>query len=201
MKSFSDILFNKVSLPPELLSSTEFKVLHLSDTPTAIYPAIYEMLAKIKPDVLIHSGDLADDIKLELSPYRLDQYAAVTEPFLKNLAKNSKRLYISIGNHDSHAFLKTLGNHFCILENGSILEIHGKRIAVSHYFENLPKEADYGLFGHGSEEKKNKHGKFLLDGIKYINILLLPSAKVYTVSYPYGTNHHRKYKNMTPTLL
>ncbi|HHI00115.1 MAG TPA: metallophosphoesterase, partial [Thermococcus litoralis] len=53
----------KRSLPKELLESGEAKIMHISDTPDNIYPFILNLIEKSRPDYIIHTGDLVDNIK------------------------------------------------------------------------------------------------------------------------------------------
>lgn len=201
MKSFLDIIHNRIAITQELIDSKEHKLLHISDTPTNIYPAIYHLISKLKPETIIHTGDLADDIKLEQNPQLLDHYLSAVEPFIKNLTENTDSLYICPGNHDSPDFLEMQNNIFKLVKSGHIISIMGKSISISHCYEDLAPNANYKLFGHGSDGNFSCADKNLLDGIKYIHVLLLPSEKLFFLAYPYGTNHYRKYKSITPTLL
>ena len=74
----------------------------MSDTPTTLYSAIQDFISTLQPEIIIHTGDLADDIKLEHNPQHLQRYSRSIKPFLEMLEESSAReLYIVPGNHDS----------------------------------------------------------------------------------------------------
>ena len=85
IKGILRFLENGIHLPPQLLASEEFKVMHISDTPSAIYGAVTGMMERLRPDLIVHTGDLADDIKLGENPGYLDQYRRTAGPFLESL--------------------------------------------------------------------------------------------------------------------
>ena len=54
-------VFGRIYIPDELLGKKNL-ILHISDTPSAIYPALRGLLRKLKPQVILHTGDLCDHI-------------------------------------------------------------------------------------------------------------------------------------------
>ncbi len=200
-KSINHFLQNKIYLPKGLADSGEFKVLHLSDTPSLIYPAIEDMLNRLKPDLIVHTGDIADDIKLEDNPGCLGLYQRTVEPFLQNLIQNTPRFYIVPGNHDSVPFIEAKVPASSIVNPGLKVDIEGYSFGMAHYLSDLPRGAQYNLFGHNFEMPEVTAGDIFLNGAKSINIILLPSGEVYGIRYPGRTNHGRRYRNNPPNLI
>ena len=51
-------------------------LLHISDTPSEIYPYIFKIIDILKPQYIFHTGDLADNVKLEINKDRIKGYCA-----------------------------------------------------------------------------------------------------------------------------
>ncbi|MGI6703706.1 MAG: metallophosphoesterase [Clostridia bacterium] len=200
LREFLKFLQNGINVPGELESSGEFKVLHLSDTPSTIYPAITDMLAALRPDAIIHTGDIADDIKLGDSRRYLRQYRRTVEPFLKSLALSTAQFYIVPGNHDSEPFIESNVPPGSVVNPGFVINIGGTSFGVAHYLSDLPDGARYNLYGHNLDMPDGPGDAVFLNGVRTINVILLPSGKVISLRYPNGTNHYRKYRNNPPKL-
>lgn len=186
---------NRYSLPEEFHSSDELKIMHISDTPESIYSHIYKMLNYSQPDIIIHTGDLVDNLKLEDSGAELlPLYQKKSAEFISNLEKlTSARIIYIPGNHDNTNIIKDNKNRSEIMAEGSILELNRVKIGLAHYPENLPQNADINLFGHNHQQEFESDNKYL-NGILNINYLLLPSKTDYKVNYPWTVDQGRKYK-------
>jgi len=192
---------NGISLPQQLLSSGEFKVLHISDTPSPIYHAINSMLVQLKPDMIVHTGDIADEIKLGDNPGFLEQYGRTAGPFIKNLSQSTAKLYIIPGNHDSIPLIESNAPPGSLISPGSVIDVRGHAFGMAHYLTDLPEGAEYNLYGHNLDTPEMQGDACLLNGVTSINVILLPSGKTFRLRYPYGTNRYRKYKENPPTLI
>ncbi|MFP4020484.1 MAG: metallophosphoesterase [Halanaerobium sp.] len=186
---------NRYKLPEEYHNSSELKIMHISDTPETIYSHIYKMLSYSRPDVIIHTGDLVDNLKLENAGEELlPLYQKKSAEFISNLEKltNARIIYIP-GNHDDIKIIKGNKERSEILAEGSIIELGGVKIGLAHYPENLPLNADINLFGHNQKQNFDSQGKYF-NGILNINYLLLPSKEDYKIKYPWTVDQGRQYK-------
>ena len=64
-KRFFKRALGRVHLPEELKQTDEIILLHISDTPESIYPYLFKLIDNLAPDLIIHTGDLVDNFKLE----------------------------------------------------------------------------------------------------------------------------------------
>jgi len=186
---------NRYKLPDEYHNSSELKIMHISDTPESIYPHIYKMLSYSRPDVIIHTGDLVDNLKLENAGKELlPLYQKKSAEFISNLEKltNSRIIYVP-GNHDDLKIIKKNKERSEILAEGSIIDLDGVKIGLAHYPKNLPLNADIKLFGHNQRQNFDNQGRYF-NGILNINYLLLPSKKDYKIKYPWTVDQGRQYK-------
>ena len=186
---------NRYKLPEEYHNSSELKIMHISDTPESIYSHIYKMLSHSRPDVIIHTGDLVDNLKLENAGEELlPLYQKKSAEFISNLEKltNSRIIYVP-GNHDDLKIIKKNKERSEILAEGSIIDLDGVKIGLAHYPKNLPLNADIKLFGHNQRQNFDNQGRYF-NGILNINYLLLPSKKDYKIKYPWTVDQGRQYK-------
>ncbi|WP_051688213.1 metallophosphoesterase [Desulfofalx alkaliphila] len=194
LKNIFSQLIGHLYVPQEVLKSNDTKVLHISDTPTFLYPAINNLLATLKPEIIIHTGDLADDIKLGNDNYCEYRYKRQVVPFINMLEQcSAEQVYIVPGNHDD---VKVIGDNIkniIILQEGDIIDTGFGKIGVAHRVGLLPRGVSYNLYGHNFKEHINKDERAVyLNGIKNAHVILLQSGKVAVIPYPMGTNYHRK---------
>lgn len=184
-----------VYIPKELIEREEPVVLHISDTPQSFFFGLEKLVDRLKPEYIIHTGDLVDNIKLELLPKSLPRYERYSRNLMDILLKPFVRaVYISKGNHDDFTFLKAMGISRVHMEDiaGSV-EIEERKIGYSHYKENLSDSDDYiKMFGHDiGKGNEITEDSIYLSGIVSINIVMLSSMKVFHLPYPIGTDDAR----------
>lgn len=203
---FLNYFFKGYFVPLEIEVARETEegfIMHLSDTPSFAYPSLINLIEILKPEVVVHTGDLADDIKLELYPELVEDYRDKVLPFLCALENSAaKDIYIVPGNHDLESLLREEVNRIHIVPDGHIISIKGNKLGLAHCLEDLPTLIDYGLYGHNLEcPRESQEGLCVLNGLKTINIISYPSWCVYRLPYPIGTNLERKYEKINERLL
>lgn len=202
-KSIKHIL-NKFSyqyqLPEEVLNVEETVVMHISDTPAVIYDFIFNVIDEVQPDIIIHTGDLVDNLKLENNPALINEYRTELPVLIYELEERNIETYIVPGNHDSIGFLEEQVEDLKIINKQNYINIEGERLGVAHTIKDLPNDTLINLYGHNM--KRVNTGKMVkstrkkyLNGICNIHFIILPSLKVHQISYPPGTNQARSYRN------
>nr|WP_231963769.1 metallophosphoesterase [Thermococcus chitonophagus] len=178
----------KIKIPEDVRLSQK-KILHISDTPESIYKFLEKLLKEVQPDIVIHTGDLVDNIKLERKPWLEKTYRRKLA-VLKQVLSKSSQLYIIPGNEDKEDIIReTFQNSAIIVKPGTVLNIWGKSIGVGHKPEDVfGLKADFLLYGHDPKEK------FGLNGVRSVNIITYPNWKVFMLPYPPGTNFDRGYR-------
>lgn len=185
-------------IPSDLLQSTEKKILHISDTPTLLYPAVKDLVRTLKPDVVIHTGDLADDIKLELFPHNIEAYERAVKVFIRMIKEETAGgMYIVPGNHDSVEIISKYIDKSRLVKEGEIITVGSCRVGLAHSSDKLPEGAQFNLYGHNFNAPVESEDKTVyLNGIRNIHVIFLPSYRVGKISYPWATNYHRKINNI-----
>jgi hypothetical protein len=151
------------------------------------------LIASLKPAYIVHTGDMADNIKLELYPSLLDEY----EKWIKRLAvifnASGAEIVLALGNHDNFEIVSKYfaGSH--IIEEAKTIEIESLSFRVSHLPEGiLGNPSQYNLFGHDLTLKSGcNQEKMYFNGISYINIIRLETGEYTSLYYPSGTDDER----------
>lgn len=198
MKNFKDVykdLACKLNYPhisEGMLNDIKGPLLiHISDTPSEIYNAVFKIIDILKPQYIIHTGDLADSIKLEINRDRIKGYYCGVKELVAGLEKDDTKVYYFMGNHDDYEAVSRLTNKGTILEEG-FLKIGDLSFTAGHYHKDYSHKADFNLYGHSFEPGHyNKDGTIGLNGVLNINVIDLSNKKVFHLNYPYCTNRLR----------
>jgi predicted phosphodiesterase len=170
------------------------KLLHISDTPSSFFGELARLISIIKPDYIVHTGDLVDNIKLELFPGSLWRYERDVKKLLKLLEQSSaEKIYLAMGNHDDIQTVEKLCERSHIINESEIVVIEGLKFAIVHDIERtIDKSALCTLFGHNLTQKSGySEGRLYLNGITSINLIELKSMSYYSYPYPAGTDDNR----------
>lgn len=180
-------------IPDVLLRRDEKKIMHISDTPDNIYVFILNLIEKTKPDYIIHTGDLVDNIKLERRPELRERYEKSLIELLHILENSKAEVYIVPGNEDDISILRKRTARSKIVPPGTIIEIEGVKLAVGHKYNDVVEvdNVDFKLYGHNFRLIPKG-----INGVLRVNFILLPSKRVVGVKYPDGTNFERGYRLM-----
>ena len=188
-------LTGKIYLEANTLQKTGTRILHISDTPSQFYPELGRLIKRLKPDYIIHTGDLVDNIKLEQSTVALARYHREVKA-LKNILCTPGLLgvYIALGNHDDSPYVHILFEMFSVTDTYATVEISGLKLAFSHYVDQLTNlDADLYLYGHNiDQEKRSTH---YLNGLTAIHVIDLNPYQVHRIPYPLGVDDARLYRS------
>jgi len=188
----------RIIVPEELVNRNYEILVHLSDTPTAIYGELRAFLKELKPEYIIHTGDLVDNIKLELYPKKIDLYEKFIKVIVNIINQNAiKKSWIVMGNHDNYQKIDLPDNMELILDS-DLIDVENGSFSVSHYALKCREyRSDYHLFGHDlMVDTQEYHGEYYLNGIEHIHIINLSTGEILFIDYPKDTNDYRlnKYK-------
>ncbi len=122
-------------------------LLHVSDTPTSFYRPLKQLVSLLAPEIIVHTGDLADEVKIGICRRDLPLYirrVRILAAFL-----DSPRTYIVLGNHDNLEELRRVFPRSTLFPESALLRRKGVSMGLSHRAEDLPREkADFYLYGH-----------------------------------------------------
>ncbi|SHJ82972.1 metallophosphoesterase family protein [Paramaledivibacter caminithermalis] len=201
MENFKGLLyylFGRVYITKNIRLCNEDLLLHISDTPSSFYPGLRLLLKDLRPKYIIHTGDLVDNIKLQLYPNKIDIYKKKIKVLIKILENSfADEIYLVLGNHDDYSAVKTFTKKSIILKEGKIITIDNDIYNISHFSNSIIEApAEYNLYGHDTAlHSKIENKKVYLNGIEGINIIALSSKKIFVLPYPHGTNDDRMCKS------
>jgi 3',5'-cyclic AMP phosphodiesterase CpdA len=195
MKHFIYSLLEKFIIPKSIVQNPSQKIIHMTDTPSDIYPELDRLVTLTSPNLVIHTGDIVDDIKLELYPNRLDLYEKKLIRLNHLLSKHPNTQFIFVlGNHDHfEAVKKHLTCAQIYPESGTIDTFFGF-FSFAHKFEDLPDiPSDYYLFGHSyASITPNLNPEKYINGLKHISIFIESPHEIVNVHYPPSTDAMRQ---------
>ena len=189
---FIDDLLVRSGLVPERVDGRG-KILHISDTPTAIYPYLARLLRRVNPSVVVHTGDLADNIKLELYSGEERNYQEAIIKLINIITAPHREVYLFMGNHDNVDLLPRLPLQCRIYEDAAEFQYRGMFFSASHYFEKVQEnEADYKLFGHAWQPKSyDEGGQYYLNGVESMWLIDPGRRELRALPYPPRTDNCR----------
>ncbi|MGE5631189.1 MAG: metallophosphoesterase [Caulobacteraceae bacterium] len=193
IKEFLYTVFGYVYIPDELLGSKEKILLHISDTPVCFYPELRRLIKKLNPQYIIHTGDMVDNIKLELFPNSTPIYEKYVKKLLQIMEDTSAETILALGNHDDLEIVKKHSKKSRIIEKSETVEIEKLSFKISHYSEEIIKSpAEYNLYGHDLFVKSGcSDGRMYFNGISSINIIGLDSGTHFCLFYSAETDAAR----------
>jgi predicted phosphodiesterase len=177
----------RIRIPDEVINRDEPILLHISDTPRVIFNSLAEMIDIIQPEYIIHTGDLVDNLKLELFPNLALQYQKKVKKIIKIIKCSKVMSYIALGNHDQMEVENFADDKLHVSQNKTKVMIEGLTIAFNHRYVS-GNETDFFLYGHDEtiSDQANE-----LNGIKKIYVIFLHSKKIIEMDYPWGTDEQR----------
>ncbi|SCZ81043.1 metallophosphoesterase [Acidaminobacter hydrogenoformans] len=201
MKTIKKLLWQMmghVSIDQAALHAKGPTVLHISDTPRSFYPELKRLLDILKPNVIIHTGDLADDLKLENRPSLLDSYEKAVIKLMRIVNQSAAETVVfTLGNHDNFKVVSKHAGRAEVYQDAVIKSFHGNEILCAHYHDAAfdaaaSKMPDFALYGHDLSLKSLQSYKAKnLNGIEAMHLIDLSTGAVFVIKYPIGTDNER----------
>jgi predicted phosphodiesterase len=167
----------------------EILLMHVGDTPESVYRFLEELIEDYQPEIIVHTGDLVDNVKLERRPDLKPAYRAGLRRLARILKGSGAELYVVPGNEDDPQLLKEFFGD-ALVPPGTVVEIGGRTFALGHRPEDVASvDADFKLYGHNFQLLPRG-----LNAVLGVNFVFLPSGRVVRIDYPIGTDTHRGYK-------
>ncbi|MDH8677857.1 metallophosphoesterase [Fusibacter bizertensis] len=169
-------------------------LLHISDTPSMFFSELSRIIKKINPEIIVHTGDLVDNIKLQMQPGAIRYYEREVLSLLKILEYSAaKIIHISLGNHDSHSYIHQKSGRIIVHDSYGEITAYGKSIVFSHYLHVIESfNSNYYLYGHDlSTPLQLKKNTCYLNGITSIHLIDLITGGVLKLEYPWGVDDAR----------
>lgn len=138
-----------VEIPEHILKYTGKKLLSFGDIPLNGYPYIKKLIKKLAADIIVHTGDMCDNLKVGRKEEDIPPYKEYIPSLVECMEKNADEVYIVHGNNDLPEYLKEIAGKSKVVDSNEIVNIFGKRFLMCHRVLDLEGEADVYLYGHG----------------------------------------------------
>ena len=143
------------------------RVLHIGDTHSADYTYYKILIEEIKPDVIIHTGDFADELKADRIESVRTYWKESAKEILKFMEQSDTRVIIVAGNNDLEEELRAIATTAKIVPRNTVLDMYGKKVLLCHELNRMDEsvQADVYLYGHGltgemrTPEDNERNGK------------------------------------------
>ncbi len=168
-------------------------LLHVSDTPLSTFAAVAALVRRLKPAVLVHTGDLVDDVKLGLNPAFIERHRAglrrLADILGPAIAETGARFVIVLGNHDDVASVREFVPFAECYDTPVRLDLYGLDCGLAHEAADADAtDAAFRLFGHDLSRAAGGKG---LNGIVAVNVVECATGRVERLRYPAGTDAER----------
>lgn len=140
---------DEIELPAGIKDIKGRKLLHIGDTYSKHYPFLKKLIAKVKPDVIIHTGDIADEVKVGRIPGTRYEYRSKIEFILTCLKNSGARVIIVPGNNDVAEDIKDIISTSEIYPNDSVVTIDGIECRIGHQVTSMTFDKKWSFYGHG----------------------------------------------------
>lgn len=139
----------EINIPSTASEIKRTKLLHIGDTASREYPYYKKMIEAVKPDVILHTGDLSDEVKVGRIPGTKNEYISKIKVLADMLNSSGARLIIVPGNNDLPADIGKLFPTAEVLDPNSITVIDGVECRVGHMVHKITYDKLWHFYGHG----------------------------------------------------
>ena len=138
-----------IELPKEIFNLHSQCVLHMGDTHSRDYAYYNKLVEKLKPDVIIHTGDMADEVKVGRIQGTRNEYVSKIKLLLEVLRESGARVIIVPGNNDLPDVIRRLLPAAEMYPINSVVEIDGVECRVGHQVTRMTYDKKWSFYGHG----------------------------------------------------
>ena len=131
------------------LSGFEHKLLHIGDTDSDCYPYYRALIDRVKPDIILHTGDMADEVKVGRIPGTRYEYLSKIRVLLDILHQSGAEVMIVPGNNDLREEIVRMAPEARVYPANERVVIHGVPCRVGHEVMDMTFDLPYAFYGHG----------------------------------------------------
>jgi len=148
-KHFEKEWEGELALPEEIGELTGTKILHIGDTYSADYPYYRKLIEEVKPDIILHTGDMSDEVKVGRIPGTEYEYISKITQLISVMNESGARLIIVPGNNDLPDEIKRLSPNAEIYPVNTVITIDGVECRIGHQVLRMTFDKKWSFYGHG----------------------------------------------------
>ena len=138
-----------IEIPEGVETIKGTKLLHIGDTDSREYPYYKKLIETIKPDVIIHTGDVSDEVKVGRIPGTRYEYRSKIKYTLSTLDRSGARIIIVPGNNDVEADIKEFIPRAEVYPRNTVITLDGKECRIGHEVMKMTFDKQWSFYGHG----------------------------------------------------
>ncbi|MBE7062634.1 MAG: metallophosphoesterase [Clostridia bacterium] len=166
-------VLHPIRLPNRILNRNGEILLHVGDIPIWDFPRMMRLIKKIRPEILVHTGDMVDNLKVSRKPEEVPAYKKYAKKLIKHIEKYATETYIVPGNNDLEDFLAESVTKTRIIPANTCIEIRGLPCLLCHRVLDIDGEAKFYFYGHGPTGDTHS---FSENGKYYSNVFFAPAV-------------------------
>lgn len=185
------IMERGIDVPKELAESRSLKVLHIGDTSSYTYPYYAALISKVKPNIIIHTGDMVDEVKAGRMIHTAEEYENGLKKITEILENSgAEQIYIVPGNNDLPELIEKHAPFAEIVKPDTQVTIGGVLCTLAHAHYEIKTESRWYLYGHGLSGETWRPERNDVNGICRFNVIwgpkvfLLPEKKIFEFDRP-----------------
>jgi len=138
-----------LTLPDTIGNIRGKKLLHIGDTASYEYPYYKKLIEVLHPDIILHTGDLADEVKVGRIPGTKNEYLSKALVLLEILRSSGAEIIIVPGNNDLPEEIKRLIPEAKVYGMNSTVKIDGVECRIGHMVSKMTFDQKWNFYGHG----------------------------------------------------
>lgn len=150
MDYFNTPYEGEFEIPEGVKSIKGTKLLHIGDTESRAFPYFRRLIEEIKPDIILHTGDVSDEVKVGRIPGTRYEYRSKIKVILDIIDKSTaKRVMIVPGNNDVPEDIKEFIPRAEVYPRNAVVEIDGVECRIGHEVMKMTFDKQWSFYGHG----------------------------------------------------
>ena len=139
----------EIELPDGIDTIRGTKILHIGDTESRCYPYFKKLIDEVKPDIIIHTGDTADEVKVGRIPGTRYEYRSKIKYILDTIDKSGARVIFVPGNNDVEEDIKEFLPRAEVYPENTIITLDGVECRIGHMVMHMTFDKKWSFYGHG----------------------------------------------------
>lgn len=113
-------------------------IMHISDIPYGYYNFVFSIINILKPEIVIHTGDIIDNLKLEINKKIKNEYQEKFLNLIKRFHLNKDIIFILLeGNHDNFSEIeKNIDDNIIFLKTKFKKKEFIEKFSISNFKKN-----------------------------------------------------------------